>query len=121
MFCLFWGRSLGGEGLELGSGVQISKLALGLGLGLRALLGPILKLERPTPAARTLLLSRDLGMIEVGWISEAVALAAEDAFTLNPSGGGGYVGGCCVFHEFSFVAQVARLAPDVQLIEMPVK
>ena len=35
--------------LRLGSGVQISKLALGSGLRLRALVGPILKLERPTP------------------------------------------------------------------------
>jgi len=42
-----WWRSWGGEGLELGSGVQISKLALGSGLRLRALVGPILKLERP--------------------------------------------------------------------------
>ena len=38
-----------GGGLELGSGVQISKLAFGLDPGLWALLGPILKLERPTP------------------------------------------------------------------------
>ena len=43
------GVLLGGEGLKLGSGLQISKLALGWGLGLRALVGPILKLERPTP------------------------------------------------------------------------
>ena len=38
-----------GGGLELGSGVQISKLALGLVMGLSALMGPILKFERPTP------------------------------------------------------------------------
>ena len=38
-----------GGGLELGSGAPISKLALGLVLGLRALMGPILKLKRPTP------------------------------------------------------------------------
>jgi len=56
-------------------------------------------------------------MIEVGWISEAVALAAEGVVALTPSGGGGSAGGGCVFHDFSFVAQVARLAPDVQLIE----
>ena len=49
MLGFLWWRSLGGEGLELGSGVQISKLALGLRLGLCALVGPILKLERPTP------------------------------------------------------------------------
>ena len=40
-----------GQVLELGSSLQISKLAWGLVLGLRALMGPILKLERPTPAA----------------------------------------------------------------------
>ena len=58
-------------------------------------------------------------MIEVGWISVAVAvaLAAGGVATLSPAGGGGYAGGGCVFHDFSFVAQVARLAPDVQLIE----
>ena len=36
--------------LEEGSGLQISKLAWGLVLGLLALMGPILKLERPTLA-----------------------------------------------------------------------
>ena len=59
----------------------------------------------------------ELGMIEIGWISKAVALAGEGVVTLTPSGGGGYAAGDCVFHDFSFVAQVARLAPDVQLIE----
>ena len=43
------GVFLGGEGLKLGSGVPISNLAMGLVLGLLALAGPILKLERPTP------------------------------------------------------------------------
>ena len=56
-------------------------------------------------------------MIEVGWISEAVARDNVGVFTLSRFGGGGYAGGDCVFAEFSFVAQVARLAPDVQLIE----
>jgi len=37
-----------GDVLELGSGVPITILALGLVLGLRALLGPIVKLEGPT-------------------------------------------------------------------------
>ena len=40
-----------GQVLELGSGLQISKLAWGVVLGFRVLTGPILKLERPTPAA----------------------------------------------------------------------
>ena len=40
-----------GQVLELGSSLQISKLAWGLVLGFRALMGPILKFERPTPAA----------------------------------------------------------------------
>jgi len=35
--------------LALGSGLPISKLAWELVLGLRALIAPILKLERPTP------------------------------------------------------------------------
>ena len=60
-------------------------------------------------------------MIEVGWICKAVALSAEGVVTLNPSGVRGYAGGEWVSHDFTFVAQVARLAPDVQLIEMPVK
>ena len=51
--CLVYcgGVFLGGHALELGSGVQISKLALGLVLGLRAMRGPILKFERPNPFA----------------------------------------------------------------------
>ena len=40
---------MGGE-LKVGSGLQITKLALGSVLGSWALMGPILKLERPTPA-----------------------------------------------------------------------
>ena len=60
-------------------------------------------------------------MIDFGWISEAVARDNVGVVTLIPSGGGGYMGESCVFHDFSFVAQVAQLAPDVQLIEMPVK
>ena len=40
-----------GQVLELGSGLQISKLAWELVLGLMALRGPLLKLERPTPFA----------------------------------------------------------------------
>jgi len=43
-----------GQVLELGSSLQISKLACGLVLGLRALRGPILKFERPTPAVAKL-------------------------------------------------------------------
>ena len=60
-------------------------------------------------------------MIDVGWISVAVARTDVGVFNLSHSGGGVYAVGDCVFAEFSFVAQVARLAPDVQLIEMPVK
>ena len=59
----------------------------------------------------------DLGMIEVGWISEAVARTDVGVFNLSLFDGGSYTGEGCVFAEFSFVAQVARLAPDVQLIE----
>jgi len=59
----------------------------------------------------------DLGMIEVGWISVAVARDNVGVVTLSPYGDGGYTGEGCVFNDFSFVAQVARLAPDVQLIE----
>ena len=59
---LLWWRSLGGEGLELGSGVQISKLALGLLLRSRVLRGPILKFERPTPLA-----VRDPVCCAIGW------------------------------------------------------
>ena len=40
-----------GGGFELGSGLNISKLAWELVMGLRALREPILKLERPTPFA----------------------------------------------------------------------
>jgi len=62
MLVFLWGRFLGREGLKLGSGVQISKLALGLLLRLRALLGPILKFERPTPLA-----VRDPVCCAIGW------------------------------------------------------
>jgi len=40
---------MGGEGLKLGSGVPISKLALGLLLRLRSLVGPILEIGTPDP------------------------------------------------------------------------
>ena len=40
---------MGGEGLELGSGVPISKLALGLLLRLRSLVGQILEIGTPDP------------------------------------------------------------------------
>ena len=50
-------------------------------------------------------------MIEVGWNSEAVALAAEGVVTLTACWRG------LRFCRILFVAQVARLAPDVQLIE----
>ena len=60
-------------------------------------------------------------MIDVDWISEALGRDNVGVVTLSRSGGRSYAGGCCVFHDFSFVAQVARLAPDARLIEMPVK
>ena len=40
-----------GGGLELGSGLQISKFALGLVLGLRALMGPIFEIGTPDPVS----------------------------------------------------------------------
>ena len=39
---------------ELGSGVQISQLAMSFGLGLNVVGEPILKFGRPTPPAETL-------------------------------------------------------------------
>ena len=57
---LLWWRSLGGEGLELGSGVQISKLAWGC-FGIVGVVGPILNVERPTPFA-----VRDLVRCSIG-------------------------------------------------------
>ena len=50
-----------GQVLELGSSLQISKLAWGLVLGLLALMGPILKFERPTPGRSKTLLNIVLG------------------------------------------------------------
>ena len=60
-------------------------------------------------------------MIDVGWISEALDRHNLGVFALSSSGVRGYVGGCCAFHDFLLVAQVARLALDMQLIEMPEK
>ena len=64
--CLVYcgGVFLGGHALELGSGVQISKLALGLVLELRVLRGPILKFARPTP-----FVVRDPVCSSIGWPS----------------------------------------------------
>ena len=65
---LLWWSVLGGHALELGSGVQISKLALGLVLELRVLRGPILKFERPTPFA-----IRDPVCCSIGWPSRSTS------------------------------------------------
>jgi len=55
-----------GGGLELGSSLQISKLAWELVMGLSALIGPILKLERPTPDHRSVRIGghiKSLGLV----------------------------------------------------------
>ena len=60
-------------------------------------------------------------MIDAAWISEALGRDDVGVVTLSPSGGEGYAGRGGDFHDFSFVAQVARLALDMHLIQVPVK
>ena len=58
-------------------------------------------------------------MIEVCRI--AVALARGSVIALSTAGEGGFASGDLVFHDQSIVAQVARRALDMHLIEVPVK
>ena len=108
-----WGR------VGIGIGRSNFKIGLGSVLGLRGLLGPILKLERPAPTAGSRLIWRKLEMVVCYRI--AVVRAGGSAVGFYPAREGAFGRGECVFANVGLVAQVARLAPDVHLIEVPVK
>ena len=122
-----------GGGFELESGLQISKLAWGLILGPRALVGPILKLERPTPAARPL--QRDPSRFRGEWgmvigyritLAASKALAGGSAVALTPAGAGSVATGGCLIADLAFGGQRlggqgGQVGQPGHLIDMPVK
>ena len=65
--------------LELGSGLQISKLAWELVMGLRTLILPIFKLERPTPGS-----APSPGEISFRLVAQACATCDGYASNLSP-------------------------------------